>query len=71
MLQQDLDTHEDQDDTTGDFCLCFVAQTENIANFHTDHGEDQSGHADEKYCGNDVNLQEGKSDTYSQGINDR
>ena len=21
------------------------------------------------YCGNDVNLQEGKSDTYSQGIN--
>lgn len=59
MLQQDLDTHDDQDDAAGKLCLGLVFQAKNISDLDADNRERERNDADEGYGGNDADLQEG------------
>lgn len=69
MLQQNFDSHENQDDTAGDFCLCLEFQTEGISDFDTCEGKDKGDNTNEGNGRYNLNLQEGISDTDCKGIN--
>ena len=71
MLEQDLDTHEDQDHTSGNLCFCLIAQTEDIADLYAGHGENEGRYTDEEDSSDDINLQEGESNTDCQSIDAR
>ena len=68
MLQQDLDTHDDQDDAAGKLCLGLVFQAKNISDLDADDRERERNDADEGHGGNDADLQEGVGNADGESI---
>lgn len=71
MLQQDLDTQQDQDYTAGDLCLFLKSTTEHIANLDANSGKNAGSHTDQPHGGKDIDIaSHSQGDTNSQCIND-
>ena len=68
MLQQDLQTQQDQDHAAGNGGLFLVFGAEAVADEHTAHADDKGGHADDADGGDDTHPQEGEGNADRQGV---
>ena len=68
MLQQDLASHADQNNSAGKLCLGFVFFTEDIADLDAEGGADEGDDTDEGHSGNDAYLEESKGHAYGKGV---
>ena len=69
MLQQDLQTDQDQDDSARQFRLGLIARAEHIADPHADRGEDEGCDTDQADRRKNRNLQECEGDAYGERVN--
>ncbi len=56
MLQQNLDPHEDQDQSADKLCLRLVLHSEYITDLHADRRQDKCRTSDEVHCPDDVYM---------------
>lgn len=56
MLQQNLDPHEDQDQSADKLCLRLVLHSEYITDLHADRRQDKCRTSDEGHCPDDVYM---------------
>ena len=69
MFQQDLATHEDQDDAAGELRPGLVPETEDVASLQARGGEEEGRRTDEAYRRHDADpRQQGEGDTHGQGV---
>ena len=68
MLEEDAQSHEDQDDTADQLGLGLEFRAEEVADIDTDGREGEGDHADEGDGGGDGDLQEGKGHAHGQGV---
>ena len=65
MLEQDLQSHENEHRAADELRYGFVFRAEYVADLYTDSGEGEGDHTDEYYRCNDVHSQESKGHTHS------
>ena len=64
MLQQYLQSNQNQNDTSENFCTLLEFWTERIPDFHTDDGKQESGHADDEHRWPNLHLDAGEGDAH-------
>ena len=68
VLDEDLGSHEDQDQAAGELGFGFVADAEKVSGEDSGDGEQEGGHADKGDGGADLYLQEGEGYADGQSI---
>ena len=68
VLQQDLDSHQDQDDAAQNLGRRAVALAEHAAQAHAQGGQQEGDDPDERDGGDDIDLQEGEGDAHGQSV---
>ena len=68
MLDQNFQTNEDQNNTTGDLSIFSEFSTDFISKENRDAADDKCGDANKTDSGNDVYFQECKTDTDCESI---
>ena len=68
VLHQDLETHQDEDQTAEKLSALLVFAAENTADFYAEHAANKRRHTNKRYGWNDVHLQEGKADADGKSI---
>ena len=69
VLQQNLESHEDEDGAACQLCLGFIAASKGVACLYACQGQKEGDAADKGHGREDINIQEGKGYADSQGIN--
>ena len=68
VLQQYLESHENEDGAACQLGLGFIAASKCVARLYAGHGQKEGDASDKGYGGEDVNIQKGKGHTYSLGM---
>ena len=69
MLQKNLQTYENQDNTTYNTCRFLIFRTKHMANLHTQNGEHERGDADDNHRRPQLHLNTSERNAHRQGIN--
>ena len=68
MLQQNLATHADQNNSAGKLGFGFVLFTEDITNLDAEGGADEGDDTDEGYCRYNAYFEEGEGHAHGQSV---